>query len=54
MPCGLHGAISGFLAGGILGFRTAGLVCVFLYLHRDLAVMFWVSGFLIHRHAATI
>ena len=29
MPCGLLVAISGILAGGILGFRDAGLVCCF-------------------------
>ena len=57
MPCGLRGAISGILAGGILGFRIAGFLLVVLHLHRDLAVMFW--GFclllfarLIHRHTS--
>ena len=38
MPCGLHCAISGILAGGILGFGTADLL-LFFYLHRDLAVL---------------
>ena len=43
MPYGLHSAISGILAGGILGFGTADRYRVF-HLHRDLAVM---SGWLV-------
>ena len=57
----LHGAISGILAGGILGFGTADLFFV-LHLLRDLAVM---SGWLcvcfafckissIHRHISCL
>ena len=42
MPRGPHGAISGILPGGILGFGTADWF-LFLHLHRDLAVM---SGWL--------
>ena len=34
----VHGAISGILAGGILGFGTADL-CFVLHLRRDLAMM---------------
>ena len=62
MPRGPHGAISGILAGGILGFGTADWLFL-LHLHRDLAVMSGWScccflqdpiHFLIHRHKAAL
>ena len=56
MPCGLLVAISGILAGGILGFRDVGLVCCFCTFFALLQVMFWDRVcFLqdrIHRHTS--
>ena len=49
MPCGLHSAISGILAGGILGFGTAGLLFVFAPSPRSCCDVWFVVGLLFAR-----
>ena len=43
MPCGLHSAISGIVAGGILGLGTADRLLVFAPPPRSCCVVWFVS-----------